>query len=282
MVVIADDSKRVAHLGRFPLPVEIVRFGWTATRRLVRELLASMDVDGHQADVRMGKDGPLVTDEGNYILDLHLGRDRRRAGARHRAQHAAGGGRARALHRHGALRGARPPRRHGRGALPARRARGRPRGHRRAHAQPGRVRRCRARASTSTSSSSAAARAACAPRASPPSTAPASALAEEYRYRRHLRDPRLHARRSCSSMPPLSPTTSRMPPASAGRVRGAALRLADADRQQGRRDRAARGALPRPPASGPASQLCAARATLVDPHRVQARQRRAQYPPSHL
>ena len=74
MVVIADDSKRVAHLGRFPLPVEIVRFGWTATRRLVGELLASMDVDGHQADVRMGKDGPLVTDEGNYILDLHLGR----------------------------------------------------------------------------------------------------------------------------------------------------------------------------------------------------------------
>ena len=46
--------------------------------------------------------------------------DRRRAGARHRAQHAAGRGRARALHRHGALRGARPRRRHGRGALPAR------------------------------------------------------------------------------------------------------------------------------------------------------------------
>ena len=72
MVVIADDSKRVAHLGKFPLPVEIVRFGWTATRRLVRELLAAMDVDGHQVDVRMGKDGPLVTDEGNHILDLHL------------------------------------------------------------------------------------------------------------------------------------------------------------------------------------------------------------------
>lgn len=74
MVVIADDSKRVARLGRFPLPVEIVRFGWTVTRRLVGEVLACMDVDGHQADVRMGKEGPLVTDEGNYILDLHLGR----------------------------------------------------------------------------------------------------------------------------------------------------------------------------------------------------------------
>ena len=33
MVVIADDGKRVARLGAFPLPVEIVRFGWTMTRR---------------------------------------------------------------------------------------------------------------------------------------------------------------------------------------------------------------------------------------------------------
>jgi ribose 5-phosphate isomerase A len=74
MVVIADESKRVANLGRFPLPVEIVRFGWTATRRLVQEVLGSMDVDGHGIEVRMGKEGPLVTDEGHYILDLHLGR----------------------------------------------------------------------------------------------------------------------------------------------------------------------------------------------------------------
>ena len=74
MVVIADDSKRVARLGAFPLPVEIVRFGWTVTRRAVGELLADMDVDGDRVDVRMGKDGPLVTDEGHHILDLHLGR----------------------------------------------------------------------------------------------------------------------------------------------------------------------------------------------------------------
>jgi ribose 5-phosphate isomerase A len=74
MVVIADESKRVAHLGAFPLPVEIVRFGWTVTRRQVSELLAAVDVDGRQVSVRMGADGPLVTDEGNFILDLHLGR----------------------------------------------------------------------------------------------------------------------------------------------------------------------------------------------------------------
>jgi len=74
MVVIADDSKRVARLGRFPLPVEIVRFGWSVTRRQVGELLTVMDVDGREVSVRMGADGPLVTDEGNFILDLHLGR----------------------------------------------------------------------------------------------------------------------------------------------------------------------------------------------------------------
>ncbi|MFO1207745.1 MAG: ribose-5-phosphate isomerase RpiA [Amaricoccus sp.] len=74
MVVIADESKRVARLGAFPLPVEIVRFGWTVTRRAVAELVADMDVDGNRVEIRMGKDGPLVTDEGHHIIDLHLGR----------------------------------------------------------------------------------------------------------------------------------------------------------------------------------------------------------------
>ena len=45
-----------------------------------------MDVDGRRVDVRMGKDGPLVTDEGHYILDLHLGRIGDAAGARRRAR----------------------------------------------------------------------------------------------------------------------------------------------------------------------------------------------------
>ena len=54
MVVIADDSKRVHRLGAFPLPVEIVRFGWTLTRRAVGRLLGGMDVDGHDVAVRMG------------------------------------------------------------------------------------------------------------------------------------------------------------------------------------------------------------------------------------
>ncbi len=38
MVVISDASKRVANLGRFPLPVEVVRFGLTATRAMIEGL----------------------------------------------------------------------------------------------------------------------------------------------------------------------------------------------------------------------------------------------------
>ena len=74
MVVIADESKYVAHLGAFPLPVEIVRFGWTVTRRAVTGLLADMDVEGDRVEVRAGSKGPIVTDEGHHILDLHLKR----------------------------------------------------------------------------------------------------------------------------------------------------------------------------------------------------------------
>ena len=74
MVVIADESKFVQHLGAFPLPVEIVRFGWSLTRRKVTELLADMDVQSNTVEVRTGAKGPLVTDEGHHILDLHLTR----------------------------------------------------------------------------------------------------------------------------------------------------------------------------------------------------------------
>jgi ribose 5-phosphate isomerase A len=74
MVVIADDTKRVALLGAFPLPVEIVRFGWTATRAAVSRVLRGHEVDGREVTVRMAGERPLVTDEGHHILDLHLGR----------------------------------------------------------------------------------------------------------------------------------------------------------------------------------------------------------------
>lgn len=74
MVVIADAAKRVEHLGAFPLPVEVIPFGWQTTRALVEETLISMDVLGRDVSLRMNGDRPYITDEGNHILDLHLGR----------------------------------------------------------------------------------------------------------------------------------------------------------------------------------------------------------------
>jgi len=74
MVVITDLSKQVATLGAFPLPVELVRFGAAATRRLIGELLERHDVAGRDMILRQGEDGPYITDEGHYIVDLDLGR----------------------------------------------------------------------------------------------------------------------------------------------------------------------------------------------------------------
>lgn len=74
MVVIADKGKAVARLGAFPLPVEVVRFGWRSTMTHIERLLGAEDVDGCAVTRRMAGDAPLVTDEGHYILDLALGR----------------------------------------------------------------------------------------------------------------------------------------------------------------------------------------------------------------
>jgi ribose 5-phosphate isomerase A len=74
MVVIADAAKEVAVLGAFPLPVEVVPFGWRSTQALVEEALVSLDVMGRETTVRMNGEVPYLTDEGNYILDLHLHR----------------------------------------------------------------------------------------------------------------------------------------------------------------------------------------------------------------
>lgn len=74
MIVIADAAKEVAQLGAFPLPVEVVPFGWQTTQRHIEELLISMDVLGRQTSLRRNGSTPLVTDEGNHIIDLQLNR----------------------------------------------------------------------------------------------------------------------------------------------------------------------------------------------------------------
>ncbi len=72
LVVITDASKQVDTLGAFPLPLEIIPFGWQITKVLVEEMLNGLPVHGHKTMLRMNGDAPFVTDEGNYILDLHL------------------------------------------------------------------------------------------------------------------------------------------------------------------------------------------------------------------
>lgn len=74
MIVIADISKQVETLGAFPLPIEVIPFGWQTTKTLVEEVLVGLDVLGRSTSLRMNGESPYVTDEGNHILDLHLNR----------------------------------------------------------------------------------------------------------------------------------------------------------------------------------------------------------------
>ncbi|CAN5794463.1 ribose-5-phosphate isomerase RpiA [soil metagenome] len=74
MVVIADAAKRVAVLGAFPLPVEVVRFAAPVTRGAVERMLERADVDGREVTLRRREGAPLVTDEGHHILELRLRR----------------------------------------------------------------------------------------------------------------------------------------------------------------------------------------------------------------
>jgi len=62
-VCIADESKRVATLGKFPLPVEVIPM---AAGRIARQFLAL----GGTAKLRLKEGAPLVTDNGQHILDV--------------------------------------------------------------------------------------------------------------------------------------------------------------------------------------------------------------------
>lgn len=77
MIVIADDSKWVERLGRFPLPIEVIPFGIAATRRAIAEVLAAHGLTG-RLELRTVRTGPnhglgFVTDGSHWIIDAHLG-----------------------------------------------------------------------------------------------------------------------------------------------------------------------------------------------------------------
>ncbi|TXJ17714.1 MAG: ribose-5-phosphate isomerase RpiA [Afipia sp.] len=74
MIVIADETKWVDTLGRFPLPIEVIPFGLGATRRAIEAAFAGNGVSGPM-DIRKTRDGHVfVTDGGHWIVDARLGR----------------------------------------------------------------------------------------------------------------------------------------------------------------------------------------------------------------
>ena len=73
MIVIADDKKLVTRLGAFPLPIEVVVFGWQVTAQQIEEHARRTGCKG-KIERRVVKDGsPFITDNGNYILDCTFG-----------------------------------------------------------------------------------------------------------------------------------------------------------------------------------------------------------------
>ena len=72
MVVIADSSKWVAALGRFPLPIEVVPFGLGATQRAVAAAIAAAGNSGPLTLRRDDAGHAFVTDGGHFILDAAL------------------------------------------------------------------------------------------------------------------------------------------------------------------------------------------------------------------
>jgi len=73
MIVIADKSKLVGTLGRFPLPIEVNKFGLRATEIAIGAAAAGLGLSG-PVTLRMTGDQPFVTDGGHFILDASFGR----------------------------------------------------------------------------------------------------------------------------------------------------------------------------------------------------------------
>ena len=73
VLAICDASKKVDTLGKFPLPVEISKFGVNATAWKIERILTQMGWEKPKMRLRAGADGkPFVTEMGNAIIDLDL------------------------------------------------------------------------------------------------------------------------------------------------------------------------------------------------------------------
>jgi len=63
LLILADHTKLVQRLGQFPLPIEVIPFGWKQVQREIRETYQV------EPTLRMQDDQPFVSDHGHYILD---------------------------------------------------------------------------------------------------------------------------------------------------------------------------------------------------------------------
>ena len=72
LIIIADQTKMVNTLGKFPLPVEIVRFGYEKTKIHICSLLRDLKYTEFEIILRRDRGKDYLTDESNFILDLHL------------------------------------------------------------------------------------------------------------------------------------------------------------------------------------------------------------------
>lgn len=69
VIIVIDDSKVVKALGiDFPLPVEVVKFGWTSTKKSLEEFGCNVELR------QIMENEPFITDNGNYILDCEFDR----------------------------------------------------------------------------------------------------------------------------------------------------------------------------------------------------------------
>jgi len=73
MIVIADESKLVATLGAFPLPIEVNPFGQAATRIAIEKTAARLGLSG-ELKLRNSGEDIFTTDGGHHIFDASFGR----------------------------------------------------------------------------------------------------------------------------------------------------------------------------------------------------------------
>ncbi|MCY6379784.1 ribose-5-phosphate isomerase RpiA [Hoeflea prorocentri] len=73
MITICDETKIVDVLGAFPLPVEVVRFGYRQTMRLIEKALENNGIAGADIYRRETNGDPVITDSGHYIIDCKCG-----------------------------------------------------------------------------------------------------------------------------------------------------------------------------------------------------------------